>query len=199
MCKLRACKRQFMVISHTLQQKRRNETPDWWPFSTRGMSTFLLLKIAMKKCLFGPELNVFLVHWPLRDNVWNQVIGNCQRRNMIKNNHYYLIFCNSNSMVRLFLLHAVYRLKCWELKQQQRRRQRERLKSNWSRVCLHGGERGVRWNNPLSWGYPPAYIIFHFSNESGRTLTATTCQFFFFFFFGGGGMTGLTRVIFYPT
>ena len=48
-------------------------------------------------------------------------------------------FSNSNSMVRLFLLHAVYRLKCWELKQQQRRRQRERLKSNWSRVCLHGG------------------------------------------------------------
>ena len=92
MCKLRACKRQFMVITHTLQQKRRNETPDWWPFSTRGMSTLLLLKIAMKKCLFGPELNVFLVHWPLRDNVWNQVIGNCQRRNMIKNNHYYLIF-----------------------------------------------------------------------------------------------------------
>ena len=92
MCKLRACKRQFMLITHTLQQKRSNETADWWPFSTRGMSTFLLLKIAMKKCLFGPELNVFLVHWPLRDNVWNQVIGNCQRRNMIKNNHYYLIF-----------------------------------------------------------------------------------------------------------
>ena len=65
MCKLRACKRQFMVISHTLQQKRRNETPDWWPFSTRGMSTFLLLKIAMKKCLFGPELNIFVVHWLL--------------------------------------------------------------------------------------------------------------------------------------
>ena len=32
----------------------------------------------------GPELNVFLVHWPLRDNVWNQVIGNCERRNMMK-------------------------------------------------------------------------------------------------------------------
>ncbi|CAH3036160.1 unnamed protein product [Porites lobata] len=42
--------------------KRRNETPDWWPFSTRGMATFLLLKISMKKCLFGPVLNVFLVH-----------------------------------------------------------------------------------------------------------------------------------------
>ena len=105
-------------------------------------------------------------------------------------------FSNSNSMVRLFLLHAVYRLKCWELKQQQSRPQWERLKSNWSRVCLHGGERGVRWNNPLRWGYPPVHIIFHFSNESGRTLTATTCQ---FFFLGGGGMTGLTQVIFHPS
>ena len=45
-----------MVITHTLQQKRSNKTADWWPFSTTGMSTFLLLKTAMKKCLFGPEL-----------------------------------------------------------------------------------------------------------------------------------------------
>ena len=37
-------------------------------------------------------------------------------------------FSNSNSIIRLFLLHAVYRLKCWELKQRRRRRQRERLK-----------------------------------------------------------------------
>ena len=48
-------------------------------------------------------------------------------------------FSNSNSMVRLLLLHAVYRLKCQELKQRRRRRQRERLKSNHLRVCLHGG------------------------------------------------------------
>ena len=40
----------------------------------------------------GPELNVFLVHWPLRDNVWNQVIGNCERRNIMEKKHYYLIF-----------------------------------------------------------------------------------------------------------
>ena len=92
MYKLRAWKRQFMVISHTLQQKGRNETPDWWPFSTRGMSTFLLLKIAMKKCLFGPELNAFLVHWSLRDNVWNQVIGNCEGEIWWKTNHCFLIF-----------------------------------------------------------------------------------------------------------
>ena len=31
------------------------------------------------------------------------------------------------------------------------------------------------------------HIIVHFSNESRRTLTVTTCHFFFFFFFGGGG------------
>ena len=62
MFKARACKRQFMVITQTLQQKRRNETADWWRFSMPGMSTFLLLKIAMKKCLFGPELNFFRVH-----------------------------------------------------------------------------------------------------------------------------------------
>ncbi|CAH3196839.1 unnamed protein product [Porites evermanni] len=34
---------------------RCNETADWWPFSTPGMSTFLLLKIAMKKCLWDPS------------------------------------------------------------------------------------------------------------------------------------------------
>ena len=39
------------------------------------------------------------------------------------------------------------------------------------------------------------HIIFHFSNESRRALTVTTCQ---FFFWGGGGMAGfLTRVIFF--
>ena len=41
-------------------------------------------------------------------------------------------------------------------------------------------------------------IIFHFSNESRRALTVTTCQ---FFFLGGGGEVGmaefLTRVIFF--
>ena len=37
-------------------------------------------------------------------------------------------------------------------------------------------------------------IIFHFSNESRRALTVTTCQ----FFLGGGGGAGfLTRVIFF--
>ena len=112
-----------------------------------------------------------------------------------KTNHYYLIFLIQTLWSGYFLLRAVYRLKCWELKQQQRRRQRERLKSNSSRVCLHGGERGVRWNNPLSWGYPPAYIIFHFSNESGRTLTATTCQ---FFFWGGGEDDGVNAGYFLP-
>ena len=40
------------------------------------------------------------------------------------------------------------------------------------------------------------HIIFHFSNESRRALTVTTCQ--FFFFGGGGGVAGfLTRVIFF--
>ena len=39
------------------------------------------------------------------------------------------------------------------------------------------------------------HIIFHFSNESRRALTVTTCQ---FFLGGGGGVAGfLTRVIFF--
>ena len=39
------------------------------------------------------------------------------------------------------------------------------------------------------------YIIFHFSNESGRTLTATTCQ---FFLGGGGGDDGVNAGYFLP-
>ena len=40
----------------------------------------------------GPELNAFLVHWSLRDNVWNQVIGNCEGEIWWKKKHSYLIF-----------------------------------------------------------------------------------------------------------
>ena len=42
------------------------------------------------------------------------------------------------------------------------------------------------------------HIIFHFSNESRRALTVTTCQFFLGGEGGGGRMAGfLTRVIFF--
>ena len=59
-------------------------------------------------------------------------------------------FSNSNSIIRLFLLHAVYRLKCWELKQRRRRRQRERLKKQLVKgLFTWRGGTLVRWNNPL--------------------------------------------------